>query len=71
MAAGETAPQRPALTDEVVLADELVEAARSHPRGQRLALGRWLEQRLGTGAACPGTSGRHAASLDAIEGTNR
>lgn len=47
MAAGKTAAQRSALADEVVLADELVEAPRSHPGGQRLALRRWLEERLG------------------------
>ena len=28
-----------------------VEDARSHPRGERLALGRWLEERLGPRAA--------------------
>ena len=38
-----------------VLADELVQAARPHPGGQRLALGRWLEERLGSGA--DGTAG--------------
>ena len=39
-----------ALADEVLLADELVEAPRAHPGGQRLALGRGLEQRLRAGA---------------------
>ena len=41
----------PRLADEVLLADELLERARSHPRGERLALGRWLEQGFGAGAA--------------------
>ena len=48
--AGDAPPQRAALTDEVRLADELVQAARAHPRGQRLGFGRWLEERLGSGA---------------------
>ena len=55
MAAGDAPPQRPAFADEVVLADELIEAPRTHPGGQRLALGRWLEERLVTGA--DGTAG--------------
>ena len=49
VAAGDAPAQGPALADEVVLADELVEAARPHPRGERLTLGRWLEEGLGTG----------------------
>ena len=58
VAAGDAAAERPALADEVVLADELVEVARAHPRGERLALGRWLEERLGPGSGrAPG--GRH------------
>ena len=44
------APQRPALADEVLLADELVERPRPHPRRERLALRRRLEQRFGSGA---------------------
>ena len=47
VATGDAPAERPALADEVLLADELVEAARAHPGGQRLALGRRLEQRLG------------------------
>jgi hypothetical protein len=57
MAAGDAAPKRAALSDEMLLADELVEAPRPHPRRERLLLGRWLEQRLGLGA---GQSGRGA-----------
>ena len=49
--AGDAAAERPALADEVLLADELLEVARAHPRGERLALGRWLEERLRAGAA--------------------
>ena len=52
------AAERAAFADEVPLADELVERARSHPRGERLALGRWLEEGLGSGAA--GVVGRRA-----------
>ncbi len=55
MAAGDAAPERAALADEVLLANELVEASRSHARGERLLLGRRLEQRL---RACAGQSGR-------------
>ena len=51
MAAGDGAAERAALADEVLLADELVERPRAHPRGERLALGRWPEQGLGAGAA--------------------
>ena len=50
MAAGDAAAERAALADEVVLADELVEVARAHPGGERLPLGRWLEEGLGSGA---------------------
>ena len=51
MAAGDAATERAALPDEVVLADELIQAAGPHPGGQRLALGRRLEERFGSGAA--------------------
>ena len=62
MAAGDAAAQRSALADEVGLADELVEVARAHPGGQRLPLGRWLEERFGAGAL--GSSrGRHGAAM--------
>ena len=47
MAALEALAQRPALTDQVVLPDELVEAARPHPGGEGLPLGRRLEQAHG------------------------
>ena len=47
VAAGDAPAKRPALADQVLLSDELVEVARAHPGGQRLALGRRLEQRLG------------------------
>ena len=50
VAAGDAAPERAALADEVLLADELVEVARAHPGGERLALGRRLEEGLGSGA---------------------
>ena len=54
MAAGDAPAERPALADEVLLADELVEVARPHPRGERLPLGRRLEERLGSGAGRSG-----------------
>ena len=49
MAAGDRPSEGPAFADEMLLADELVEAAWTHPGGQRLALGRGLEERLGAG----------------------
>jgi hypothetical protein len=51
MATGDTPAERAALPDEMVLADELAEVARAHPGGERLALGRRPEERLGSGAA--------------------
>ena len=60
VAAIDRAAERPALADEVRLADELVEAARAHPGGERLALGRWLEQRDLVGRWL---AARHRASL--------
>src|SRR5688500_11762353 len=71
MTSSDAAAQGTAFADEVPLTDELLEASRPHPGGQRLGTGRRLEQRLGLGAACPGTVGRHAASLDAIDGRAR
>ena len=53
MAAGHAAAERSALADEMLLADELREGARAHPGRQRLALGRWLEERFGSGADGP------------------
>ena len=47
MPSPDRAAQRPALPDQVVLADELVERPRSHPGGERLRPGWWLEQRFG------------------------
>ena len=71
------APERAALADEVLLADELVEVARAHPRGERLALGRWLEEGFGSGAGrSPGgwhgpMVARLAASRRAVEPRGR
>ena len=50
VAALDAAPQRSALPDEVLLADELVEGPRAHPGRERLAVGRRLEQAHGLGA---------------------
>ena len=49
VAASDAPAQRTALADEVLLPDELGQVARSHPGGQRLPLGRWLEEGLGSG----------------------
>ena len=50
VSAGDAPPERSALADEVGLADELGQVAWAHPGGQRLPLGRRLEQGLGAGA---------------------
>ena len=59
MAAVERPAERPALADEVLLADELVERARPHPRRERLRSGRGLEEGLGLRATGARTGGRH------------
>jgi hypothetical protein len=41
----------------MLLSDELGQVARSHPRGERLALGWRLEEGLGPGAAGAGSGG--------------
>ncbi len=61
VAAGDAPPQRSALADEVFLPDELLEVPRAHPGRERLALGRGLEERLGSGAG--NATCWHAASL--------
>ena len=62
VAAGDAPAQRSALADEVLLPDELLEVPRAHPGRERLALGRWLEERLGSGAGdSPGWHGRMVA----------
>ncbi len=53
MTASDAAAERAALADEVVLANEFVQVARSHPRRERLALGRRLEERFWTGPGEP------------------
>jgi hypothetical protein len=50
VAAGDAAPQRAALADEMFLPDKLLEVPWAHSRCERLALGRWLEQGFRTGA---------------------
>jgi hypothetical protein len=47
VAAGDAPAQGTSLADEVFLSDELFEVPRSHAGRERLALGRWLEERLG------------------------
>ena len=60
MAPGDGAAQRPVVAHEVLLADELVEGARSHPRRERLPLWRRTEQGALGGA---GSTGGHDPSL--------
>ncbi len=67
VAAGDAPAERAALADEVGLADELVEGPGSHPRGERLSLGRWLEQRLGT-RALGSTGGGHGPMVARARG---
>jgi hypothetical protein len=50
MASRNRAPDRATLADEVLLPDELLERPRSHPRRERLPVGRRLEEGLGTSA---------------------
>ena len=66
MAARDGATERTALADEVPLADELVEVARAHARGERLPLGRGPEQGFGPGArgCAPGGHGPMVARAD-------
>ena len=59
MAARHAPPKRAPLADEMLLADELCKIARSHPRRERLLLGRRLEERLGPSAACLRSCRRH------------
>ena len=66
MAARDASAERAALADEVLLADELVEDSRAHPGGQRLPLGRWLEERFGSGAR-----GRRAGGMAAMVARRR
>ena len=58
MATGDRSAKWALLTDEVLLADELVERAWSHPSGQWLAILGRLEERFGANA-CQ-SSGRPA-----------
>ena len=46
MPTSDAAAQRATLTDEVILAHELVQVSRAHPGSKRLSLGRWLEERF-------------------------
>lgn len=59
MAAGDAAPERPPFADEMLLADELVEAPRAHPCRKWLLLGWRLEEGFRPSA---GQSGRGAPS---------
>jgi hypothetical protein len=53
MAARDAAAKGPALTDEVILADEFVEVARAHSRCEWLPLRRRLEECFGASAGDP------------------
>ncbi len=50
MTVGDAAAEWTPLADEVLLPDELIQRSRAHPGGQRLALGRRLEERFGSRA---------------------
>ena len=65
MAAVEAAPQRTALPDEMLLADELLEAGRPHPGGEGLTARRRTEERLGSGAVHDGGRGEGAEGMHA------
>ena len=68
MAAREATAERTALADQVLLSDELVERARTHPCREGLALGRRLEQGLGTRTRGPGRGARHAPMVATAAG---
>ena len=53
MSAGDASAQRSSLTDEMLLADELLEVPRAHAGSQWLTFGRWLEEGLGSCAGEP------------------
>ena len=61
MAARHGSTERPLLADEVDLANELLERPWAHASGERLPLGRRLEEGLGSGAG--DATCWHAASL--------
>jgi hypothetical protein len=65
MAAGDGAAERTTFANEMLLADELIEGSRAHPRRKWLLLGRRLEQGLGagTGGSGRGAPGGHAAMV--------
>ena len=65
MATGQAAAERTVVTDEVLLADELLQVPGSHPGREGLPFRRWLEERLRTRAGEPGRgpSRRHGRSL--------
>src|SRR4051794_21065896 len=68
-----TARDRPAewaaLPDEMLLAHELVEGPRPHPGGERLTLGRGLEERLGLRASGAWTCRRHRSQSRTPDGS--
>ena len=54
------------LSDEMLLADELVEVARAHPGREWLALRRWLEERFGSSADDPAGGGHEPMVARAV-----
>ena len=70
MAARHAPPEWAPLADEMLLADELGQALRSHPGRERLLLGRRLEERLGSSAACLRSCCGHDRSLGGREVTS-
>ena len=69
MAAGDAPAQGPAIPDEMRLADELLEIPRAHAGGQRLPLGRWLEEGFGSGAL-GSPRGRHGPAMVRARGAS-
>jgi hypothetical protein len=67
MTAIDAAPERAALADEMLLADEFIEGSRPHPGRERLAFRRRLEEGLGPGSAgsCDRTSTGHGPMVAA------
>ena len=67
MAACDRTAERTTVAHKVRLADELLERARAHAGGERLALGRRTKESLRTGAG-DGTPGGHQGAAVAVTG---
>ena len=67
MAACDRTAERTTVAHKVRLADELLERARAHAGGERLALGRRSEEGFGSGAG-DGTPRGHQGTRVAVRG---